>query len=164
MVQQAIGICLWFDSEAEEAAKFYTSVFPNATIDRYTYFGKEGFEHHQKPEGSIMTIDFQLNGIKFTALNGGPIFKFNESVSVVVNCDTQDEIDDYWNKLVQGGEEGPCGWLKDKFGLWWQITPRILTDYLANGTPECRARVERELYSMKKIDMKTLEKAFVGVD
>ena len=122
--------CLWFDSEAEEAVKLYTSIFPNSRVGEIVRYGKAGYEIHKQPEGKVQTIEFCINGQCYTALNGGPVFKFNEAVSLQVMCDTQQEIDYYWEKLSEGGEKGPCGWLKDKFGLSWQVAPTILPELL----------------------------------
>lgn len=150
--------CLWFDTQAGEAAKFYTSVFKNSKITATTYYGKEGFEFHGKPEGSVLTVAFELNGQQFTALNGGPQFKFSESISFQINCETQEEIDYYWNKLTsEGGEESQCGWLKDKFGLSWQVVPTILPKLLAD--PEKSGRVTKAFMQMKKFDIETLKNA-----
>src|SRR4051812_26358312 len=126
MSTKPITPCLWFDSEAEEAARFYVSVFKNSSIDEISRYGKEGQEIHRRPEGSVMVVAFTINGQPFTALNGGPLFKFNESVSFQVYCDSQKEIDLYWSKLTAGGQESMCGWLKDKYGLSWQIVPAKL--------------------------------------
>jgi predicted 3-demethylubiquinone-9 3-methyltransferase (glyoxalase superfamily) len=149
-----IGICLWFDSQAEEAARYYTSIFENSKIDSISYYGKEGFEIHGQKEGTVMTVGFQINGQSFTALNGGPLFKFNESISFQVYCDTQEEIDDYWSKLTEGGEEGQCGWLKDKFGISWQIIPSILSGLLSD--PAKSERVTKAFMQMKKFDIQRL--------
>ena len=159
-MKQNMAICLWFDYQAEDAAKFYTSIFENSEIINVSRFGKEGFEIHGKAEGTAMTVDFKLNGMSFLALNGGPKFKFNEAASIVIYCDTQEEIDHYWLKLTEEGEEGPCGWLKDKYGLSWQITPSILPKYLTDQNTEKRNRVEQCAFGMKKFDIKTLEKAY----
>lgn len=154
---QKITPCLWFDGQAEEAAKFYISVFKNGNIENITHYGKEGFEIHKKPAGSVMTVDFKLNGQKYMALNGGPEFKFNESISLMVNCETQEEIDDFWQKLSEDGEEGPCGWLKDKFGLSWQVVPTILGKLL--GDSEKSEKVMKALLQMKKLDIAKLKVA-----
>ncbi len=155
-------ICLWFDDQAEEAVNFYTSVFQDAEIGQISRFGKEGFEHHYKPEGTAMAVEFSLNRMKFTALNGGPLFKFNEAVSVVVSCNTQQEIDHYWAGLTEGGEAGPCGWLKDKYGVSWQITPAILPVYLTDKDPEKCARVRAVVFEMTKFDIEKLRQAYEG--
>lgn len=155
-----MNICLWYDDHAEEAANFYTSIFQDAEIGPISRFGKEGFEHHGKPEGTAMTVDFRLNQMKFIALNGGPKFTFNEAVSIVVYCDTQEEIDHYWTKLTEGGEEGPCGWLKDKYGVSWQITPTILPGYLIDKDIIKRSRVEQVAFQMTKFDIEKLKNAY----
>ena len=157
-----MAICLWYDDQAEAAARFYTSIFRDSEIGPISRFGKEGFEHHGKPEGTAMTVDFRLNQMKFIALNGGPKFKFNEAASIVVYCDNQEEIDHYWDHLTAGGEEGPCGWLKDKFGLSWQITPSILPDYLVDQDIKKRSRVERVAFQMKRFDIEKLKQAYEG--
>lgn len=154
MAIQKITPCLWFDSQAEEAARFYTSIFKNSSIGDISRFGKEGFEFHGKPEGTVMTVSFTLDGQLFTALNGGPIFTFNESVSFMVGCDTQNEIDYYWNKLTEGGQESNCGWLKDKFGVSWQIIPNILSKLMTD--PEKAPRVTQAFLQMKKFDIQKL--------
>ncbi len=149
--------CLWFDSGAEAAATFYVSVFKNSKIEQISRYGKEGFEFHGQPEGTVMTVTFTLNGQEFTALNGGPLFKFSEAISFEVFCDTQEEIDHYWNMLTEEGSEGQCGWLKDKYGLSWQIVPAILSDLMKD--PSRAARVTKAFLQMKKLDIKTLEQA-----
>jgi predicted 3-demethylubiquinone-9 3-methyltransferase (glyoxalase superfamily) len=131
-----ITTCLWFDTQAEEAANFYASVFTGSRIGRISRYGKEGREIHGKEPGSVMVVEFELGAHKFVALNGGPHFKFNEAVSFQVHCDTQEEIDCYWSKLTDGGEEGPCGWLKDKYGVSWQIVPTVLPEMLMEPDPE----------------------------
>ena len=135
-LMQTITPFLWFDDEAEEAAKFYTSIFKNSKIGKITRYGKEGYEVHGRPAGTLMTVEFQIDGQKFVALNGGPQFKFTEAVSFSVDCKTQKEVDEFWEKLTEGGEEGVCGWLKDKFGLSWQIHPTILGEMLADKDPK----------------------------
>jgi predicted 3-demethylubiquinone-9 3-methyltransferase (glyoxalase superfamily) len=152
-----IAPCLWFDTQAEEAAKFYTSVFKNSKIGGISRYGKEGFEIHGMKEGTVLTVSFQINGQEFTALNGGPLFKFNESISFQIFCETQKEIDEYWNKLTNGGEEGQCGWLKDKFGVSWQIIPSILPSLMAD--PARSGRVTSALLQMKKFDIEKLRQA-----
>lgn len=154
--------CLWFDSQAEAAAKFYTSVFKNGKIGKITRFGKEGFEIHGKPEGSIMTVEFEINGQTFTALNGGPVFKFNEAISLQVPCETQEEIDYYWNKLSEGGEKGQCGWLKDKYGLSWQVFPKGIDDWVGDPTSEKSQRAMKAMLQMEKIDLAKLKRAYEG--
>ncbi len=150
-------LCLWFDSQAEDAAKFYTSVFKNSTIDSISRYGKEGFEIHGQKEGNVMTVNFTINGQSFTALNGGPLFKFSEAVSLQIFCDTQDEIDYYWTRLSEGGEEGQCGWLKDKFGFSWQVIPSILSNLLSD--PSKSGRVTEAFLKMKKFDIEKLKNA-----
>jgi len=153
MADQKMTICLWFDDRAEEAALFYSAIFRDSSIGKISRYSKEGFEFHRKPEGAVMTIEFSLNGMNFLGLNGGPAFRFSEAVSVVVHCDNQEEIDYYWEKLTEGGEEGPCGWLKDKFGVSWQIVPRILSDLLASEDREKVSRVTNAFFQMKKFEI-----------
>jgi predicted 3-demethylubiquinone-9 3-methyltransferase (glyoxalase superfamily) len=157
-----MAICLWFDDQAEDAVRYYTSIFKDSKIERVSRYGKEGFEYHKKPVGTAMTVDFQLNGSKFIALNGGPQFVFNEAVSIVVYCDSQDEIDFYWTKLTAEGEEGPCGWLKDKFGVSWQIVPSSLPVYMADTDVVKSQRVAAAYLKMKKFNIQTLKSAFEG--
>ena len=151
--------CLWFDTEGEAAAQLYTSVFPNSKITEVTYYGKDA----PRPEGSILTVNFLLDGREFTAINGGPIFTFSEAISFLINCADQHEIDHYWDKLTaDGGEEGQCGWLKDKFGLSWQVVP---ADWAEKMTDPDKARVERmtqAMFTMKKLDIAELEAAADG--
>jgi len=147
--------CLWFDTAGEEAAKFYTSVFPNSRIVDVVRFGAAG----PRPEGTVMTVSFELDGQWFLALNGGPEFTFSEAISFQVSCATQDEVDAYWNTLSAGGEEGQCGWLKDRFGISWQIVPAVLPELLGDSDPERSARVTRALLMMKKIEIDVLERA-----
>lgn len=147
---------LWFDTEAEQAAKFYVSIFKNSKIVTTARYGDAG----PGPKGSVMTVLFQLDGQSFIALNGGPQFKFTEAISFVVNCETQKEVDDYWAKLSAGGGEGQCGWLKDRYGLWWQITPTILSKLLANPDPKKSKRVMEAMLKMKKIDIAALQNAY----
>jgi predicted 3-demethylubiquinone-9 3-methyltransferase (glyoxalase superfamily) len=157
MTTQKMSICLWFDDQAENAAKFYTSIFKNSGIGSISRYGKEGFEIHGKPAGSVLTVQFKLGDMEFMALNGGPIFKFNESVSIVVTCDIQEEIDHYWNKLTASGQESQCGWLKDKYGLSWQIVPSILAKLMSE--PGRADRVMKALLAMKKFDIEKLKNA-----
>jgi len=156
-----IAACLWFDSEAEEAARFYTSVFKNAKINRTTHYTEAGHETHKRPPGSVMTVEFELDGQPYTALNGGPAFKFTEAVSFEVHCDTQDEIDYYWEKLGENGDPKArqCGWLKDRYGLSWQIVPRMMGDLMSDDDPEKAGRVMNAMLTMKKLDIPTLEQA-----
>jgi predicted 3-demethylubiquinone-9 3-methyltransferase (glyoxalase superfamily) len=149
--------CLWFENQAEEAANFYVSIFKNAKIDGISRYGKEGFEIHGQKEGTVMTVAFQINGQSFTALNGGPLFKFNEAISFQVFCKTQEEIDHYWSKLTDGGQESQCGWLKDKFGISWQIIPTILPELMSD--PKRAGRVTQAFLKMKKFDINKLEEA-----
>ena len=147
--------CLWFDNQAEEAAIFYTSIFKNSKIESISYYGKEGFDFHHQKEGTVMVVEFQINGQFFTALNGGPIFKFNESISLQVFCDNQAEIDYYWDKLTSdGGEESECGWLKDKYGLSWQIAPSILPKLMKD--PLKADKLMKAFMQMKKINIDKL--------
>ncbi len=148
---------LWFDDQAEEAAGFYTSIFPNSKIVSTDYYPKAAEEVSGKPAGSVMTVEFELDGQKFVALNGGPEFKFTEAISFLVSCKDQDEIDYYWEKLTQGGEEVQCGWLKDKFGLSWQIVPTGLEELMSD--PQKVELVTQAFLDMKKIDIETLRKA-----
>ncbi|HXW42148.1 MAG TPA: VOC family protein [Xanthobacteraceae bacterium] len=161
-IKQKIMPCLWFDSEAEQAAKFYTSVFANSRITKVSRYGNAGQEVHGKPPGSVMTVEFEIEGQSFTALNGGPRFKFNEAVSFQVMCDTQEEIDRFWSKLSEGGQEGPCGWLKDRFGLSWQVVPAALPQMLANAQGATRDRLIGAVMSMKKFDLAALNRACAG--
>ena len=153
---------LWFDNQAEEAVNFYISVFKNASVLRKTRYGKEGYEIHKMPEGTIMTIEFELEGQKFIALNGGPQFKFTEAISFFVSCDTQKEIDYYWEKLSAGGSPGKCGWLKDKFGVSWQIIPPILGELLNDHDEAKSQRAMQAMLKMSKIDIKQLNAAAKG--
>jgi predicted 3-demethylubiquinone-9 3-methyltransferase (glyoxalase superfamily) len=152
---QRITPFLWFDTDAEEAAEFYTSVFPNSKIVDVSHYGSAG----PRPEGTVMTVAFELDGQKFVALNGGPEFTFSEAVSFEVDCQSQEEVDTYWSKLAEGGEEGPCGWLKDKFGLSWQVVPTRLMDLLGDPDREKSQRVMEAMLKMKKIVIDDLERA-----
>jgi predicted 3-demethylubiquinone-9 3-methyltransferase (glyoxalase superfamily) len=154
--------CLWFDSNAEEAVNFYTSIFKNSKIGKISRYGKEGYEIHGKPEGTVLTVEFELNGQTFTALNGGPAFKFNEAISFQVHCKSQNEVDYYWEKLSKGVDEKAqqCGWLKDKYGVSWQIVPTVLGEMLQDKDPKKSERVMKAMLQMKKIDIGTLEKAY----
>lgn len=160
-IKSKIAPCLWFDTQAE-AARFYTSVFENARIRQVSRYGEAGRDVHGKEPGSVMTVEFEIEGQTFTALNGGPQFKFSEAVSFQVMCDTQDEIDNFWSKLSAGGHEGQCGWLKDKYGLSWQIVPselpRMFTD--AQGAP--LNRIIDAVMKMKKFDLDALRRAHAG--
>ena len=151
---------MWFDDNAEEAVKFYVSIFKNSKIGRMTRYGEEGAKVSGRPEGTVMTIAFQLEGQAFAALNGGPHFKFTEAISLVVNCKTQKEVDELWEKLSEGGEEGQCGWLKDKYGLSWQIVPTVLSKMLQDKDPKKSERVMQALIQMRKFDIKRLKQAY----
>jgi predicted 3-demethylubiquinone-9 3-methyltransferase (glyoxalase superfamily) len=158
-----IRSCLWFDDQGEDAARFYVSVFKNSKINRVTRYSDEGFEVHHRPAGSVLTVDFELNGARFTALNGGPEFKFSEAISFEIHCDTQEEIDYYWEKLTSGGgEPGPCGWLKDKFGLSWQVVPTMMLAWLDDENSEKTKRAFKAMLQMKKLDIAALQKAYDG--
>lgn len=154
--------CLWFDSEAEQAANHYAAVFGNAKIGRISRYGSEGFEAHGREAGSVMTVEFEIAGQKFLALNGGPHFRFNEAVSFQVHCETQEEIDYFWDRLSDGGQEGPCGWLKDRFGLSWQIVATLLPEMLMDPDPEKSQRVTKAFLQMKKFDIEALRRAYDG--
>jgi predicted 3-demethylubiquinone-9 3-methyltransferase (glyoxalase superfamily) len=158
---QRITPCLWFDSEAEEAAKFYTGIFKNSRILRVSRYGDAGREIHGKPAGTVMTVEFELDGQTFTALNGGPVFKFNEAISLQVSCETQEEVDDYWDRLSEGGDRSAqqCGWLKDRYGASWQIVPTVLPRLLADPDAEKAQRVMAAMLQMKKIQIDELERA-----
>ncbi len=154
---------MWFDHQAEEAAKFYTSVFENSKVGRILRYDEASAKAAGRPVGSVLTIEFEIAGQKFTALNGGPEFKFNESISFVVNCETQNEVDYFWEKLMaDGGQESQCGWLKDKFGVSWQITPTVLIDMLHDKDAKKAERVMKAMMQMEKIDIKKLKEAYAG--
>jgi len=155
---QKITPFLWFDNNAEEAMKFYTSIFKNSKAGRVARYGDAG----PGPKGTVMTAEFELESLQFVALNGGPQFKFTEAVSFVVNCKTQKEVDYFWEKLGAGGKEVQCGWLKDKFGLSWQIVPTVLSEMLTDKDPKRSQRVMKAMLQMKKIDIPSLEKAYEG--
>ena len=158
-MSKPIAPCLWLDTEAEDAAKFYCSVFPNSKITATSYYSEAG----PRPKGSVLTVGFELNGQPFTALNGGPQFKFSEAVSFQIYCDSQDEVDHYWNSLLAGGgTEDMCGWLKDRYGLSWQVVPTIVPVLLTGADPAKRDRVFAELMKMHKLDIATLERAARG--
>jgi predicted 3-demethylubiquinone-9 3-methyltransferase (glyoxalase superfamily) len=161
---QKITPCLWFDNQAEEAAKFYTAVFHNSKITGITRYGEAGHEIHGRPARTVMTVAFALDGQSFTALNGGPMFKFNEAISFQVNCETQEGVDYYWAKLSEGGDSNAqqCGWLKDKYGASWQVVPNVLPQLLAGPDAEKSQRVMTTLLRMKKIDIEGLKRAYVG--
>jgi predicted 3-demethylubiquinone-9 3-methyltransferase (glyoxalase superfamily) len=151
----AMTTCLWFDDKGEEAATFYVSIFPNSAVTGITRFGPD----EPGPEGAVMTVDFELDGQRFVALNGGPQFTFSEAVSVQVHVDTQEEVDHYWNVLVDGGEESVCGWLKDRYGFSWQIVPNVLLEHMTGSDRAKASRVTQAMLSMKKLDVAALEQA-----
>jgi predicted 3-demethylubiquinone-9 3-methyltransferase (glyoxalase superfamily) len=159
---QNITPCLWFDRNAEDAVNFYTSIFKNSKIGHISRYGKAGYEVHHMPAGTVLTIEFELNGQKFTALNGGPVFKFNEAVSFQVDCDSQQEVDYYWERLGAGGDEKArqCGWLKDKFGLSWQVVPKRLVTMLQDTDAKKSAQVMNAMLQMKKLDIAELDRAY----
>ena len=160
---QKITPFLWFDNQGEEAAKFYTSVFKNSKIGRILRYDEVSAKAAGRPAGSVLTVEFEIEGQKFTALNGGPQFKFNESVSFVVECKTQEEVDYFWEKLsAGGGQESECGWLKDKFGLSWQVTPTVLIDMLNDNDPKKAGRVMKAMMQMQKIEINKLNAAYAG--
>jgi predicted 3-demethylubiquinone-9 3-methyltransferase (glyoxalase superfamily) len=154
--------CLWFDGQAEDAAKHYISIFENSTIGRISRYGEEGHEIHGREPGSVMVVEFELEGQKFVGLNGGPQFTFSEAISFQIDCKDQGEVDYFWERLSEGGEEGPCGWLKDKFGLSWQVVPRALPRMLSEGDAEQSARVTKAFIQMKKFDIAELQRAYDG--
>lgn len=158
---QLITPCLWFDTQAKEAAEFYTAVFSNSQIVNITRYGEAGHEIHGKPAGTVMTVAFELNGQPFTALNGGSAFKFNEAISFQVICQTQEEVNNYWEKLSTGGDETAllCGWLKDRYGVSWQIIPNILLEMLSDADPTKSQRTMTAMLQMKKIDISKLLQA-----
>ena len=155
---QKITPFLWFDNNAEEAANFYVSVFKNSKLLNIARYGEVG----PGPNGTVMTVEFELNGQEFVALNGGPQFKFNEAISFVVNCDTQEEVDYYWERLSEGGEKSRCGWLKDKFGVGWQVTPTILGKLMADNDQEKANRVMQAMLKMDKLEIEPLQRAYEG--
>lgn len=154
--------CLWFDKNGEEAADFYVSVFKNSSKGKVSRYGKAGFEQHHMPEGTAMTVEIILEGENFLVLNAGPAMKFNEAVSFIISCETQEEVDHYWNSLTEGGNESMCGWLKDKFGLSWQVTPVQLMKLMTDPDEEKAGRVMNAMMQMKKIDIAKLEAAAAG--
>jgi predicted 3-demethylubiquinone-9 3-methyltransferase (glyoxalase superfamily) len=163
-VIQRIAPCLWFDNQAEEAAKFYTAIFRNSRIAGIARYGEAGHEVHGRPPGTVMTVAFDLDGQRFTALNGGPIFKFNEAISFQVNCETQEEVDYYWERLSDGGDKKAqqCGWLKDKYGASWQVVPRVLIEMMSDSDTEKSGRAMKAMLQMKKIDIGELKRAYAG--
>src|SRR5713226_10585420 len=163
-VVQKITPCLWFDDRAEEAVEFYTSIFENSKIVNVARYGEAGHDVHGKPAGTVMTVAFELDGLAFTALNGGPMFKFNEAISFQVNCETQEEVDYYWDKLSEGGDERAqqCGWLKDKYGVSWQVVPTVLPKLLNDPDPAKSQRAMTAMLQMKKLDIDALKRAHAG--
>jgi len=159
---QRITPFLWFDDNAEEAVKFYVSIFENSRMGSAARYDDEGARASGRPQGSVMTVPFELDGQHFTALNGGPHFKFTEAISFVVHCDSQKEVDHFWDKLTAGGQEVQCGWLKDKFGVSWQVVPGVLMEMLQDKDPEKSRRVMAAMLTMKKIDIATLKRAYEG--
>ena len=161
---QTITPCLWFDDQAEIAAKFYTGIFKNSKIGTIARYGEAGREIHGRPPGSVMTVAFELDGQSFTALNGGPVFKFNEAISFQLNCDTQADVDYYWEKLSKGGDKAAqqCGWLKDQFGVSWQVVPKVLPELLMDPDPAKSQRAFNAMLQMKKLDIAELKKAHAG--
>jgi predicted 3-demethylubiquinone-9 3-methyltransferase (glyoxalase superfamily) len=157
MTTQKMSVCLWFDNQAEDAVNFYISLFKNSKIGHISRYGKEGFEFNRVPEGTALVVNFRINDLDMMALNGGPMFKFNEAISIVVNCETQDEIDHLWSGLTKGGEESQCGWLKDKYGVSWQIVPTILATLMSD--PKRSPRVIKAFLQMKKFDIEKLLQA-----
>lgn len=159
-----ISTNLCFDTQAEAAAEFYTGIFPNSKVDRIARYPEAGEEIHKMTPGSIMTVDFELDGQSFVALNAGPVFKFNEAISFIVHCDTQQEVDDFWEKLGEGGDPNSrqCGWLKDKYGVWWQIVPKVLITLLMDPNPQKAASVFTAMLKMKKLEIAALERAAEG--
>ncbi len=162
-ISQKIAPCLWFASEAEDAARYYTGIFPSSKIVKIARYGKAGFEQHQQKEGTVLTVQFELAGQAFTALNGGPLFKFNEAISLQIYVDDQKELDYYWDKLTAGGDPSAqvCGWLKDKYGLSWQVAPRKMVDWFGDPN-EKSERAMTALMTMKKLDIATLDRAYEG--
>lgn len=161
---QRISPCLWFDNQAEEAAKFYTSVFKNSRIVKVSRYGEAGREVHGRPPGSVMVVAFELDGQPFVALNGGPAFKFNEAISFQIGCETQKEVDYFWEKLSEGGDKNAqqCGWLKDKYGLSWQVVPSVLPEMISDPDTKKSQRAFEAMLQMKKLDIDKLQRAYGG--
>jgi predicted 3-demethylubiquinone-9 3-methyltransferase (glyoxalase superfamily) len=157
---KGLTTCLWFDNQAEAAARFYTTVFKHSKLGSISRYGDAGAHASGRPKGTAMTVQFELAGQKFLGLNGGPQFKFSEAISVVVNCEDQEEVDDFWAKLSDGGSEGPCGWLKDKYGLSWQIVPTVLGEMLSDPDPKKSERVMSAMLKMQRVDIATLQRAY----
>jgi predicted 3-demethylubiquinone-9 3-methyltransferase (glyoxalase superfamily) len=163
ITKHTLAPCLWFDTQAEEAARFYCSVFKNSRLGRISHYPDAGQAIHGAPAGRVLMAEFELEGQPFAALNGGPQFTFDEAVSFQIYCETQNEIDTYWNALTaDGGQEGPCGWLKDKFGLSWQVVPSVIPEMMAGPDRAAAARVMNALMTMKKLDLATIERAYAG--
>ena len=164
MQLQRITPCLWFDDQGEEAAKFYTGIFKNSKIGKISRYGEAGREVHGRAPGTVLTVAFELDGQSFTALNGGPVFKFNEAISFQINCETQEEVDYYWEKLSEGGDKNAqqCGWLKDKYGLSWQVVPTVLPEMISDPNPEKAGRAMKAMLQMKKLDIAALKRAYDG--
>jgi predicted 3-demethylubiquinone-9 3-methyltransferase (glyoxalase superfamily) len=156
---QRISPCLWFDGQAEEAVNFYLSIFRGSKVHRVTHYGEAAAQSSGRPKGSVLTIEFELDGQRFVALNGGPEFRFTEAVSLMILCKDQKEVDEYWSRLTEGGEERPCGWLKDRYGLSWQVVPKILLESIADEDYRKSERVMAAMLQMKKIDIAALERA-----
>lgn len=161
---QRITPCLWFDDQAEQAAEYYVGIFESSRITSIGRYSEAGQEIHGRPPGSVMIVEFELDGQKFTALNGGPLFQFNEAISLQVACETQDEVDYYWEKLTAGGDEKAqqCGWLEDKFGVSWQVVPTVVPELLADHTSEKSQRAMTALMQMKKPDIEAMKRAYAG--
>ena len=161
---QRIIPCLWFDDQAEEAVAFYSGIFRDSRIVQVSRYGEVGFEVHGRPAGSVMAISFELDGQAFTALNGGPVFKFNEAISLQIDCATQEEVDYFWEMLSEGGDEKAqqCGWLKDKYGVSWQVVPRVLIEMLTDADSKKAQRSMAAMLQMKKLDIAELQRAFAG--
>jgi predicted 3-demethylubiquinone-9 3-methyltransferase (glyoxalase superfamily) len=163
-IVQRITPCLWFDDQAEAAVALYTSVFPRSKTLNVARYSEVGREHHGKEPGSVMTLEFELDGQRFTALNGGPIFRFNEAISLQVGCETDDEVDHYWSRLSEGGDPNAqqCGWLKDRFGVSWQVVPNALGPMMSDPDPAKARRVAQAMFQMKKLDLRALRRAYDG--
>ena len=158
MTDKPFTICLWFDTEGEAAANYYTSIFADSKIGRITRYTEAG----PRPAGTVVTVEFELNGQKFLALNGGPQYTFNEAISLTITCADQDEVDYYWNRLSEGGHEVACGWVKDRYGLFWQVVPAVLPDMIADPDPEKARRVNEAMFTMTNLDIAALQKAYAG--
>lgn len=163
-VTRQITPCLWFDDQAEDAATFYTGIFKRSRITSIARYGEAGQEIHGKPAGTVMTVAFELDGQPFTALNGGPVFQFNEAISFQINCDTQEDVDYYWEKLSEGGDERAqqCGWLKDKFGVSWQVIPVAMFELVNDPSSEKSQRATNAMLQMKKLDINELKRVYAG--